>query len=450
MQGPDPYLLELEQSVLGGVLIQPAILSELGELEVADFRDLRAQACWVAMRALEASGRPIDAGTVMDELHRSGKLDAAGLDFVGLCALRVPVAANTVEYARRVRSYGLRRRLAASLDHLRQQALDTEQEPEDVIAAAHASLLDLGKGAAQSGRSIGEAVVARWAEIEAIARARADGMSAMSGYPTGVAKLDELLGGWQPGIVSIVGARPGMGKSALGLSTAMAVANAGHGVHVFSLEDSERSYSDRLLSRMCGVPSSALRQAKLGASEVASVAAAVAAVRRGRRWVIDEAGGLSVEQVVRRMRARKRELGTKVAILDYATLLTRQRGESGHDASTRTMQALQASAKADDVAWVLMCQLGRDVEKRVDKRPVKSDLRESGSFEELAKTVVLLYRGSVYGGEPKHGVDYFGDERCPTTKEWQSQIQLIVDKNSNGPSPETIVAHWDGPRTAIW
>lgn len=449
MRAVDPHLAQLEQSVLGAVLLRPESLAELPELETLDFHDLRAQAVWSVIRQLEAAGQPIDAVTIGDELHRAGRLDAVGWSYLGEVALCVPTPDNAVEYARRVRADGLRRRLAALLHECEQMARAGEVDPEEVMAATQSGIDQLSKGQAQAGRTIGDAVEARWRKIESIAQARADGSLALSGYPTGVAGLDDLVGGWQPGIVSIVAARPGMGKSSLAMATAFACAKAGHGVHVFSLEDSEESYADRLLSRLSRVPSSQLRSARLDQGEVGRVMSAVSTMRGERRWQIDETAGLSAEAAVRRMRACKRKVGTKVAILDYATLLAKLRGESPHDAASRAMATLAASAKQDRVAWVVMAQLNRQVEARPDKRPVLSDLRESGSFEEMSKMVVALYRGAYYGGNPRPGIDYPEGARPPSNDEWQRQVQLLVLKNSNGPT-DTVHARWDGPTTTIW
>jgi replicative DNA helicase len=445
----DPHMAELEQSVLGAVLLHPGVLDELADLEVGDFHDLRAQAVWGAIRQLEAAGQPVDAVTIGSELEAKGRLDAVGWDYLGQVALRVPTPDNAVEYARRVRADGLRRRLAAVLHECEQMARSPEHDPEDVISTTQAGLAELGKAQASAGRSIGDAVIARWGRIEAIARARADGSLAMSGYPTGVAGLDDLTGGWQPGIVSIVCARPGMGKSSLAMATAFACSKGGHGVHVFSLEDSEESYADRLLSRLSRIPSSQLRSARLDNSEVGRVISAVSTLRAEKRWQIDETAGISAEMAVRRMRACKRRMDTRVAILDYATLLSRQRGESPHEAASRSMITLAASAKHDRIAWVVLAQLNRDVEKRPDKRPVLSDLRESGSFEEMSKMVVALYRGAYYGGNPRPGIDYAEGQYAPSHDEWQRQVQLLVLKNSNGPT-DTVIARWDGPTTTIW
>lgn len=445
----DHHLAQLEQSVLGAILLRPEVLAELSDLETADFYDLRAQAVWTAVRKLEAAGQPVDQVTIGAELERAGRLEAVGWSYLGEVALCVPTPDNAVEYARRVRADGLRRRLAAVLHECEQMARSGEHDPEDVISTAQSGLLELGRAQANAGRPIGDAVEARWRRIEAIAQARADGSLALSGYPTGVSGLDDLTGGWQPGIVSIVAARPGMGKSSLAMATAFACAKAGHGVHVFSLEDSEESYADRLLSRLSRVPSSQLRSARLDSLEVGRVLAAVSTMRAEKRWQIDETAGIGAETAVRRMRACKRRIDTRVAILDYATLLAKQRGESAHDAASRAMVTLAASAKQDRIAWVVLAQLNRQVESRPDKRPVLSDLRESGSFEEMSKMVVALYRGAYYGGNPRPGIDYPEGARPPSHDEWQRQVQLLVLKNSNGPT-DTVHARWDGPTTTIW
>jgi replicative DNA helicase len=294
---------------------------------------------------------------------------------------------------------------------------------------------------------IGDVIKRRLKQLEQIAQERATGARVLSGYPTGVERLDEKTGGWQAGIVSIVAARPAMGKSSLGLATANASSEAGFGVHLFSLEDTEQAYADRALSRASGVSAENLRNSELSAVSMEQVRVANRKLQQRKGWLFDGRSGITADEIVRSVRRRRRDNGTKVVIVDYVQLVKRPARMSGHEALSEIVTTFADAAKQDSMAYVVMSQLNRELEKREDKRPQLSDLRESGSLEERAKCVVGVYRGSVYGG-PRKGVDYAEDQRQPSQDEHAGTVQLLVLKNSNGRTG-LVKASWFGPTTRI-
>jgi replicative DNA helicase len=273
----------------------------------------------------------------------------------------------------------------------------------------------------------------------------------MTGYPTGVASLDETIGGWQAGIVSIVAARPGMGKSSLGLSTADAGSAAGFGVHLFSLEDTKEAYADRTMSRTSGVPAETMRNAQLNRGQCEDILRAHAKLR-GRRWLVDGRSGLRADEIVRSVRRHRKGNDTRVVIVDYVQLVRKSNPrQSPHEALTEIITTLADAAKQDQLAYVVMSQLNREIEKRQDKRPQLADLRESGSLEERSKCVVGLYRGAQYG-DPVKGIDWDpnwkGHAYEPDPVEFGGQAQVVVLKNSNGRTG-TAWASWHGPTTSL-
>jgi replicative DNA helicase len=440
----------LEASVIGAILVEPSTLAQFPRLECDDFHHAKHRAIFKAIRNLEHKNRPIDVVTVQAQLASDGFGDAIDFALLGELALHMPTLANAVEYVRQIREASLGRRIRIALADLLEHA--SELGGGELLSATMAVLSRIDEDQPDSATAISALVQRRFKQLELIAQERATGARTMTGFPTGVAKLDEKLGGWQPSIVSIVAARPGMGKSSLGLATADACSAAGDGVHLFSLEDTVEAYADRTIARTSEVPAESLRNASLTAWQCSQIARSHVALR-GRRWLVDGRSGITADEVVRSVRRHRRENGTRVAIVDYVQLVKsppRQR-YSRHEALTDIVTTLADAAKADEIAYVVMSQLNRQLEQRVDKRPQLSDLRESGSLEERAKCVVGLYRGSEYGS-PVKGIDWDPDWEGhrfePTSEEHRAQIQLCVLKNSNGRTG-TVFAEWSGPLTRV-
>jgi replicative DNA helicase len=174
-------------------------------------------------------------------------------------------------------------------------------------------------------------------------------------------------------------------------------------------------------------------------------------------WLFDDRSGITADEIVRSVRRRKKDNRTKVVIVDYIQLVRKPHPRmSSHEALGETITTLADAAKQDGIAYVVMSQLNRELEKRDDKRPLLADLRESGSLEERSKCVVALYRGCVYG-EPKRDIDF--DCECPqntkshyckppSESEFESRVELHILKNSNGRTGK-VTAHWHGPTTRM-
>ncbi len=442
---------QLEVSVLGAIFNRPENLALLPWLEIDHFTQLKAKATFEAMRNLESAGRPIDVTTVGDELTRVGKVDAVGWDFLGACTLSVPTTDNAIEYSRRLKDRHLRRRLLESLGEVIDSAKNGEQSGEDLLSMTLSACTLLDSEHPDEARTIGEVLRRRLLQLDEIARERATGQRSLTGAPTGIAELDDRTGGIQFGIVTIVAARPGMGKSSLGLAIADACSRrqpAPIGVHVFSLEDTEAAYADRALSRESNVAAQTIRTCDLNIAQQNNVATAYRALRARTGWIFDDRSGITATEIVRSVRRHRRDNGTRVVIVDYIQLVkarqTQGRALTTHEALTEIVQTLADAAKQDGIAYVVMSQLNRAIEGRDDRRPQLSDLRESGSLEERAKCVIGMYRGSAYPNyEPQQDIDYTGD-RAPTREEFERMCQLIVLKNSNGRTG-TVHARWTPP-----
>jgi replicative DNA helicase len=434
---------ELEQSVIGAILIDPATLSLLPSLETQDFARVESRYVWNAIRNLETKGLPVDIVTVGDELGRQGVLETVGFAWLGECATKVPTVSNALEYARRIRESSLKTRLLRDLAQLIATKDDASIGGPELLTLALSTLTKFDAEQPEDSKTIGDIVKARVKQLDKIAKGETQ-----TGYPTGIAKLDEKLGGWQPGIVTIVAARPAMGKSSLGLATADVASAAGHGVHLFSLEDTESAYADRSIARTSGVGAETIRGCNFQAGQMRDIGDAMNKLGRRKGWIVDGRSGVTADEIVRSVRRRKRENNTRIVIVDYIQLVKRPARMSPHEALSEIITTLADAAKQDNLAYVVMSQLNRELEKRDDKRPQLSDLRESGSLEERSKCVVGVYRGSVYG-DPKPNIDFNPKTSKPPSKEEHERtVQLIVLKNSNGRTGP-VFATWFGPTTRM-
>jgi replicative DNA helicase len=454
-----PHNLDAEAGVLGGILLRNQVLTEVPELEPGEFYDHKHKVVFQAIRDLEAAARPIDVVTVEHEIARAGKLEAVGgVAYLGELTLRVPIVENVVAYAAIVSELAQARAVALAASEILERCYQPELDVREYLDDAEARIL---KAAARRGRAddavpVGALVRRRLHELDEIAGARARGETALTGVHTGIRALDEAIGGWQRGVVNLLAGRPAMGKSAVALAAAEAVAEAGDGVHVFSLEDSWRAYADRNLARRSGVPAERIRSAELQRQDLAPLMSAIAALRRHERWIFDDRGGLSAADIIRAVRRHRERLRTRLVIVDYVQLVRRNPRLDENAALDEIMTAFAAAAKDDDgaIAWLVLSQLNRKVEERADKRPLLSDLRGSGALEERAKVAVGLYRGAYYHAEPQKEIDY--DCTCvgktpasacqhrPTDEDFERQLQLLLLKNNNGRCGR-VFATWCGP-----
>jgi replicative DNA helicase len=455
------YNLDAEASVLGGIFLdemhaKQGVLKRLDTLEVEDFFSPKHQAVFQAIRNLESRGEPIDPVTVDVELERIGRSQAVGgLSFLGDLTLRVPSMENTLHYAQILGELRVKRTLVATLSSCLAAVNSPDNEGDDEFTGAAAVRWcerELGRIQTREPSTavpIGKLVKHRVGEIERLENERRLGHRTITGYTTGIKALDEITGGFQPAIVSIVAARPAMGKSSEGLAIADENSAAGIGVHVFNLEDSSANYADRGLSRESEVPATDIRRCDLNRDTMGKVSSALMRLHQRRGWLVDDTGDLTALDVVRAVRREMKANGTKVVIVDYLQMLRKADAKmQQHDHLTDAMTTFARAAKADKIAYVVMSQLNRGVEQRADKRPQLADLRESGAIEERAKLVLFLYRGHYYGPQPQSGIDFDRGNRPPTPEEFERTVQVIVGKNNFGPTGR-VFAQWHGPTTTI-
>lgn len=455
-----PHHVEAEASILGGVILRNEVLAQLDTVETDDFYAPQHRIVWSAIRNLEATSQPIDVVTLGAEIDRQGKLDAiGGYAFLGELALRVPTADNVVAYADIVQSKRRARDLMLAANEIFERGFEDGLDVGDYLSSAVALVTRLDRAKPQRERSAVEMVRARVAELEERAAARERGETVHNGVPSGIASLDAAIGGYPTGDLVILAARPAMGKTAMAMSAVDAATAIDFGAHVFSAEGGWRMAADRMISRASKVPVTRLRSADLRREDGLGLAQAQLRYLR-RPWRVDDTADLSAMEIIRRVRRLRRELNTKLVVVDYVQILKRTRGLEENAALDEIVTTFAKAALDDDITYLVLSQLNRKVEERNDKRPTMADLRGSGALEERPRLIVSPYRGSYYYGEAKAGVDYEctcisgqlkgGSCVCaPTAEQFERLVKVLVLKNNNGPTghfdatwePETTEMH---------
>jgi replicative DNA helicase len=414
-----PQNLEAEESVLGAMMLSPGAIGAVSEvLDASDFYRESHAVIYRAALALYAKGEPVDAITLVDELEERGDLEGAGgrVRIHELAAL-VPASANAGHYARIVREMATLRGLIRAGGEIAQLGWERPGETTDLVDRAEQVVFDLSQARVTSEFShIEELLKDSFERITALYEAGAD----VTGTPSGFRDLDRLTSGFQPGNLIIVAARPSMGKSGLGLCMASNLAvRDERPVALFTLEMSKSEVTQRLMCSEAKVESQRLRTGKLGADDWPRLTAACDRLAKAPIYV-DDQGSITMMEIrskARRLKSREPELG--LIVVDYLQLMT-----SGATAENRVQEVSQISralkilARDLDTPILAMSQLSRAVEQRHDKRPILSDLRESGSIEQDADLVMFIYRD-----------EYYNDE-----SDQQGIAEVHLAKHRNGPT----------------
>src|ERR687890_884157 len=414
-----PQNLEAEESVLGAMMLAPGAIGVVSEiLDAGDFYRESHAKIYRAALALYAKGEPVDAITLVDELEERSELeDVGGRVRLHELAALVPATANAAHYARIVREMATLRGLISAGQQIAQLGWERPGETQMLVDRAEQVVFDLSQSRVSTEFShIEDLLKESFERITALYEAGAD----VTGVPSGFRDLDRLTSGFQPGNLVIIAARPSMGKSALGMCMAANLAvREGVPVGVFTLEMSKAEVTQRLLCSEAKVESQRLRTGKLAQDDWPRLVAAGDKLMKAPIYV-DDTGSITMMEIrskARRLKTREPNLG--LIIVDYLQLMT-----SGTTAENRVQEVSQISrnlkvlARDLDVPILAMSQLSRAVEQRHDKRPILSDLRESGSIEQDADLVMFVYRDEYY--EPE--------------SDQQGLAEIILSKHRNGPT----------------
>jgi replicative DNA helicase len=414
-----PQNLEAEESVLGAMMLSPGAIGAVSEiLDGGDFYRESHAKIYRAAVGLYARGEPVDAITLVDQLEERGELDDVGgrLRIHELAAL-VPAAANAAHYARIVREVATLRGLIRTGQEIARLGWERPGEVQELVDRAEQILFDLSQ----------DRVTTEFSHIETLLKDSFERITQLyeagaevTGVPAGFRELDRLTSGFQPGNLVIVAARPSMGKSALGLCMAANLAvREGIPVGIFTLEMSKSEVTQRLMCSEAKVESQRLRTGKLAIDDWPRLTAACDKLAKAPLYV-DDTGSINLMEIrskARRLKSREPTLG--LILIDYLQLMT-----SGVTVENRVQEVSQISrslkvlARDLDVPIVAMSQLSRAVEQRHDKRPILSDLRESGSIEQDADLVMFIYRDEYYNEE----------------SDQQGMAEVALAKHRNGPT----------------
>jgi len=418
-----PHSVEAEQAVLGGLMLDNSTWDAVGDRITADdFYRRDHQLIFGAIADLAGRSEPCDAVTLSEFLDRQGTLgDTGGLAYLATLARDTPSAANIRAYAQIVRERSQLRHLIRVGGEIAASAYDTEGQPASALVdEAERRVFEI----AESGQKAGTGFVA----LKDVLGATIDRLDmlhqsqgALTGVSSGFTDLDRMTAGLQPGDLIVVAGRPSMGKTTLALNMAEnAAIGKGVPVAVFSMEMSREQLAFRMISSLGRVNQGHLRTGLFGDEEWSRINGAISMMKTAPIY-IDDTGALTPTEVRARARRLKREHGLGMIVIDYLQLM-QVAGNKENRATeiSEISRSMKALAKELKVPVIALSQLNRSVEQRVDKKPVMSDLRESGAIEQDADLIVLIYREEVY--DPN------------TTRKGIADI--IIAKQRNGPTGE--------------
>ena len=419
-----PNDIAAEQSVLGAMLLSKDAIADVVEtLRADDFYRPSHATLFDVVLDLYGRGEPADAVTVASELTKVGEITrVGGASYLHTLVSMVPTAANANYYARIVREQAILRRLVTAGTRIVHMGYSGQGEVDDVVDRAQAEVYEVTeRRTSEDYAPLSDIMQGTLNEIEAISNRDGE----MVGVPTGFAELDALTNGLHPGQLVILAARPALGKSTLGLDICRN-ASIKHGITsvIFSLEMSRNEIVMRLLSAEAQVSLQHMRSGTMTEADWAKMANKMGVVSEAPLF-IDDSPNMTLMEIRAKCRRLKQRHNLKLVVVDYLQLMTSgKRVESRQQEVSEFSRSLKLLAKELEVPVIAISQLNRGPEQRQDKRPMLSDLRESGSLEQDADMVVLLHREDFYEREsPRAG-----------------EADFIVAKHRNGPTANITVA----------
>ncbi len=415
-----PQNIEAEESILGSLMLERDSWDQVSDLvDSSDFYKPAHQKVFETIKFLHAKNQPIDLITVSNSLQTSGDLESVGGTNLLISLVNKTVStANVASYAKIVREKSLLRKIIHSSSTLIERAFNEEfQDVESFLDEAEGEFYKLGE-TRQAGGLVGpmEVVKTSVIKIEDLYKRKAE----ITGLSTGFTMLDRMTSGLQPGELTIIAARPSMGKTAFALNIAQHIAlRLKKTVAFFSLEMGRDSLMMRVLSSEAKINSKDIRAGKVNDSAWPKLIQAAGQISESG-FYIDESSGVSPLEVRTRARRLKAKHGLDVIMIDYLQLMDlKLKVESRERAVSEISKTLKAIAKELAIPVVALAQLNRGVESRSDRRPMLSDLRESGSIEQDADVIMMLYRDDYYD---KEDADKAG------------HAEVIIGKQRNGPT----------------
>jgi len=420
-----PHSIEAESSVLGGLLLDNAAWDRVGDLLTdGDFYRYEHQLIYSALGALINATKPADVITVYEQLQALGKAgEVGGLAYLNSLAQYVPSAGNIRRYAEIVRERSILRKLVSASDEISTAAFNTQGRAVDqILDEAEQKIFNIGEEGSrmkQGFHSMDTLVVLLLDRVEEMSRNPND----ITGVPTGFYDLDRMTSGMQAGDLIILAARPSMGKTSLAVNIAEHVAlQEGLPVAIFSMEMGANQLAVRIVGSIGRIDQGHLRTGKLTDDEWPRLTEAIEKLRNVSLH-IDETPGLTTSELRANARRLARQCGGKLGLIvvDYLQLMSVSSGMSDENRATAVgeiSRGLKMLAKELGCPVIALSQLSRGVESRTDKRPMMSDLRESGAIEQDADVIMFIYRDDYYNKDSKEpGVS-----------------EVIISKQRNGPT----------------
>lgn len=432
-----PWSEGAEVAVIGGCLVDPgAIVAAREYLREADFYREANRRLFRAMTEISERGEAVDPITLFEALRDAGELQAVGgYDYLARLVDAVPSAANIEYHAKIVAEKATLRRIVEASSQTIRDAYDAQRgEAEGVAEEAERRIFEAVRTSASGGfRKANEFL---WDAFEKIEEEQKAG-GGITGLPTGFPKLNRLTAGLQPGDLSILAARPSMGKTAMALGIGGAVASFGPIVSIESLEMSNDQLIKRLLSMRGRIDSQRLRTGSLGPEDHERLARAAGWLNTLPLYLDDELGG-TIAGLRAKARRLKKERGLDLLVVDYLQLMSGE-GDNRIQEIGSITRGLKRIARELNLHVLALSQLSRKPESRNPPRPILSDLRDSGDIEQDADNVFLLWRP-----------EYYFDDSTPPGKaaEWEGKGELIVAKQRNGPT-DRLYLSWDKRTTTF-
>lgn len=388
-----PHSVEAEQSVLGAILLDEHAIDCVASLRKEHFYVAAHREIFRVVQAMANDSKRIDVITLAEAIGDAGLDDVTGgLAYLGELAANTPSAANVKRYAEIVTNKATERQLLAAANDII-ALVRSNGQTRDKLAKAQAAVMDIAESRQQKQpKRLGELMHRFVENLENRSR------GVMSGISTGITPIDEKLGGGlQDGNLIIVAGRPSMGKSAFTSTIGINVALAGHPVGLLSMEMTDDEQAERSVAQLGHASLADIRRGNLNGEAGDRITAGMGKAME-LPFIIDDEGGLSVGEVISKARQIKRLHGLRLLIVDALGLMDHDadKAVSQLGAITRTLKAF---AKEMNIPIILLCQLSRKCEDRTDKRPIMSDLRDSGAIEQDADVVMMLYRDEYYNPE---------------------------------------------------
>lgn len=394
-----PHSLEHEKAVLGAILRdhEASVLNLVSDRLRPDHFFLESHSrIYIAMLELDAAGQPTDLLTVADKLRRQAK----GEDDIGPAYLvelmeAAPLASNIDHYGTVVIDHFYLRQIVRACQATALKAMSYDGSVKELVEEVEKEFISITNAHDRKGLVMIRDVLPRALE-ELESRINNDGK--MTGVTSGFVDIDRMTGGWQRSDLILIGARPGMGKTAFALNCGLNAAKAGHSVAFFTLEMADTQLINRLLSSESQVDSSKFRRGEMDEDERDRLMLGARELNK-LKFSVDQTPGITILELRSRARRFKKEMGLDLIIIDYLQLMrgsVGKRYDSREHEISEVSRELKGLAKELSVPIVALAQLNRGVEKRNDRTPQISDLRESGSIEQDADIILMLYRDDYY------------------------------------------------------